>query len=220
MEPFANSRRWVSFVGLCAFLLAIASVACSSSEEFKGTELRPPQPAAPFELQNQFGRQVNLSDYAGKVTVLTFLYTNCPNVCPIVTSQLRDTHEMLGAADVAFVAISVDPERDTVQEAHAYSDKWKMTHNWDFLVEDRERLAPIWEAYYIDPANDDHSQGSGASSVKTGGVTGLQQDIVDRYLVIHTTPVYLIDAEGMRRVVFTPPFDTEDLAHDIRLLID
>ncbi len=231
MKRFGNRSRLVSLVSVGAILLIIVLTACSSSpEEFLGTRLTSGDPATPFELTDQFGQTVSLSDYDGKVVLLTFLYTNCPDVCPIVTSQLRKTHEMLGDAanEVAFVAISVDPERDSVEEAHAFSDDWDMTDNWAFLVGDEEELSPIWKAYYLDPAidaqsredADDHAEDVSTQTHDHDGVNAAGQDIENRYLVSHSTPVYLIDREGIMRVVSTPPLDIDILIHDIKLLVD
>ena len=228
MKEFGNRSRSLS---LGAILLVIVLTACSSPpEEFLGTELTSASPATPFELTDQFGQTVSLSDYEGKVVLLTFLYTNCPDVCPIVTSQLREAHEMLGsvADEVAFIAISVDPERDSVEAARAFSESWEMTDNWVFLVGDEEELSPIWKAYYLDPAinaqsredADDHAEDVSIQTTQRSGVSALGQDIESRYLVIHSTPVYLIDREGIMRVVSTPPLDIESLIHDIKLLVN
>ena len=182
--------------------------------------------APTFFLQNQFGQPTSLADHHGKVVVLTFLYTSCPDVCPIVTSQLRDTYEILGSssAQVALVAISVDPLRDTVEAAYAFSQKWEMTDRWDFLVGQEEELSPIWGAYYLQPiANYGLRQESedGADQHSDGAITSsaLAHVIDESYPVAHTTPVFLIDREGELRVVFTPPLDIEAVAHDIRLLL-
>ena len=234
MKEFEKRSGSLRLTSLGAILLAIVLTGCSSSPvEFLGTELTSASPATPFELTDQFGQTARLSDYEGKVVLLTFLYTNCPDICPVVTSQLRDAHEMLGsvADEVVFVAISVDPERDSVEAARAFSESWEMTDNWVFLVGDEEELSPIWKAYYLDPAinsqsreaaDGDHAHTEDADTQTThhDETSGLGQDIESRYLVIHSTPVYLIDREGIMRVVSTPPLDIESLIHDIKLLVN
>ena len=232
MKEFEKRSGSLRLTSLGAILLAIVLTGCSSSPvEFLGTELTSASPATPFELTDQFGQTARLSDYEGKVVLLTFLYTNCPDICPVVTSQLRDAHEMLGsvADEVVFVAISVDPERDSVEAARAFSESWEMTDNWVFLVGDEEELSPIWKAYYLDPAinsqsreaaDDGHAEDVSTQTTQRGGVSALRQDIESRYLVIHSTPVYLIDREGIMRVVSTPPLDIESLIHDIKLLVN
>ena len=224
----ADSRRWTAvWVGYAALLMTLLA-ACSGPQSFQGTPLRDSRDAQSFNLLNQLGQRISLSDRQGKVVVLTFLYTSCPDVCPIVTSQLRDTYEMLGSssAQVALVAISVDPRRDSVDAAHAFSQRWEMTDRWDFLVGQEDELAPIWSAYYLDPISDDgrrldgghgateHGEGEGEGS---SGAPG--QTIDESYLVAHSTPVYLIDRDGVLRVVFTPPLDPKAIVHDVRMLL-
>ena len=222
-----SSRRAPLLTIAAAFLtsvIALGLMACSEQESFQGTELTAASPAADFEFQNQWGRPFRLSDHRGEVVLLTFLYTNCPDVCPIVASHLRETHEILDedAEDVAFVAVSVDPQRDTVESARSFSDKWQMTDKWDFLVGARDRLSPIWTAYYLDPTATSPSDANldyGDEQHGHGGVDALGREITSSYLVSHSAPVYLINQEGKMRVVFTLPFQPEDLAHDVRLLL-
>jgi protein SCO1/2 len=223
---FLPKRTFVRAAGLFALFVTLGLVACSSAETFRGTVLTSENPASPFELSNQFGEHVSLEDRRGLPVVLTFLYTNCPDVCPLTTSLIRDAHEMLGedADDVAILAVSVDPERDTEQAALDYSERWRMTRNWDFLVGQRERLTDIWKAYFVAASVDESSHAEQATGAGGGlaqdSVKGLSQAIEERYLVSHSAPVYLIDQEGTMRVLFTLPFEAEDLAHDVRLLLE
>jgi protein SCO1/2 len=229
-DPPRSSRRRRVALNLATIATLLLAAACSSptAEEFAGTVLKNADAAFDFRLTDQFGRSASLQDHRGEVVVLTFLYTNCADVCPIVTNQLRDIYMQLaqsadGADDVAVLAVSVDPERDTVDEARTYLDKWGLVDDWRFLVGSREELAPIWKAYYLDPihVHDDptepHSHDSPDRSASGGALDSLSQG--QRYVVIHSTPVYLIDRQSRRRVVFTTPLDTEDVAHDIRLLL-
>ena len=205
----------------------VLTSACASSEEFLGTELTNGDEAADFSLRDHYGRLVRLSDLRGKVVALTFLYTYCLDICPVVADHVRDTHAMLGdeAADVAIVAVSVDPERDTQARALEYSRTWRMEDRWAFLVGAEEELAPVWTAYFIGPAVDDRgaepdTKAPVARTPAPTGVDALRDAIATAFLVIHSAPVYLIDREGTMRVVFTLPFEPESLTHDIRLLLD
>lgn len=227
MSAIANKMNRRSGWLLLIIALGIFAVACSQPEPFQGTTLTSGQRATPFDLVDQFGQPVSFSDFDDSVVVLTFLYTNCPDVCPITTSQLRDAHEMLGedAEYVSFLAISIDPERDTIGELHRFSEHWEMTENWSYVVGDEYTLRPIWESYYIDPAiiqdrDAEPPEPQPSTPVPSAsGVRGLQQDILQRYLIIHSAPVYIIDRNGVMRVVFTLPFETEALVHDVRQLI-
>ena len=211
----------VSWVAAC--LLVVVTAACSRQDAMVGTVLSSSEPAAPFELRDQFGEPAAIADYSGQVVVLTFLYTYCPDICPAATHRLRQTHELLGddADRVEFVAISVDPQRDSVERAYQYSLEKGMEDRWRFLVGSEEELSPIWRDYWLDPVidvpEDEHdSDGDGDH----GGNANATGDSTTPYLVGHTAPVYLIDRDGFRRIVFTQlSLDPQSLVHDIRLLI-
>src|SRR5690242_14255293 len=71
-------------------------------------------PAPNFRLTDQFGKSVSLAQFRGKPVVLTFLYTHCPDICPLTAEHLHSTMLELGkdAQNVAILAVSTDPLRD------------------------------------------------------------------------------------------------------------
>ena len=202
---------------------AIALVGCSGGEGLRGTVLEPVRPAPGFELTNQHGETVELSDRLGSVVAVTFLYTSCPDICPVIASHLREVRRLLGedAAEVEIVAISVDPDRDSVEAVYDYSRRWDMLHGWDFLVGDEGELRPVWRAYYVapsvDPSRDDGADGTGQKH--TSGTDALARDIAAAYTVSHAGPVYLVDRAGGMRSLFTLPFEPGDIVHDMRELL-
>ena len=204
-----------------ALLLATA---CSQAASFEGTELDPVRAATGFQLRDQFENRLSLSDLTGKVVVLTFLYTSCPDICPVITETLKRAHTQLGddAQEVRIVAVSVDPERDTAEQAHRYSEEKGMLHKWAFLVGEEEELAPIWSAYYIAAQRQELEEGGGASDrLASKADPHTDADITKLgYLVTHSSAAYLIDRQGRLRVLFTElSLDPEPLVHDIRLLL-
>ena len=213
-------------VSFAVFVLPLL-VACSASptrDDFKGTALTNEMQAADFELTDQFGEMRSLrEDFAGKVVVLTFLYTRCPDVCPIVANHLRDISSLLeeDSSDTAIVVVSVDPVGDTVDSAFAYSERWQMKDAWTYLVGSEDSLSPVWKAYYIDP----YVLGPGsADNVKEAGTTpkspggGVSALVEQSGRVIHSAPIYVIDAKGVLRSAFTLPLEPQDVVHDIRLV--
>ena len=188
--------------------------------EFNGTVLKSAELSPQFNLSNQFGQSVTLESLQGRVVVLTFLYTYCPDVCPIITTQLKGVQGQLEeeANAVEFVAISVDPERDTVEAARDYLERWKLGDKWQFLVGSRETLAPVWSSYYLDPYAED-ARGETPTPEPRGAMDSLSAAITERYLVVHSAPVFLIDRNGRRRVVFTSPLNPEEIIQDIRRLL-
>ena len=214
-----------------AFLIFLAAAGCSSSPSFNGTVLDSSTPAPAFELRDQHDNLVTLSDLSGRVIVLTFLYTSCPDICPVVTETLRQTYGLLGdaAAQVEFVAITVDPERDSVERAYRYSQERDMLDKWHFLVGTRKQLEPLWAAYYVAAApdrshhakDDDETFGEpeNAGAIRVG-VKAAFEEAAPFFTISHSAPVYLIDQLGYRRVIFTNlTLDPKPLVHDIQLLV-
>ena len=220
-------------VALIAVAFALAAASCGSepaASDFYGTALTNPDAAPDFSLTDQLGQPVSLSDMRGYAVALTFLYTHCPDVCPIVTSQLRDVQIALGddAASVRFLAVSVDPERDTPDAAREYLERWGLSDGWHFAVGDRDALSAVWANYYVEPyaetAANDSGESAGATPsptvVPSGALDALSAQIAERFTVMHGAPVFLIDGAGMRRVVFTPPLTPDEVAGDLRLLVE
>ena len=215
--------RAVPLLVLTAAMLAGCSQTPAS---FMGTELTAREPATGFTLVDQFGEETSLSDKRGNVVALTFLYTNCPDICPLTAHSLAKAHEALGddTAGVSIIAISVDPDRDTPQQAHTYSQQRNMLDKWSFLTGPEEELSLLWEAYYVavDRTDDSggaiESLGTDLARETLASSEGLSEKAA--YLVTHSAPVYLIDQEGrMRSVITDLTLDPEPLVHDIRLLL-
>ncbi len=197
----------------------LACVVAPPRDDFRGTALNGDVQAANFRLTDQFGAPTSLEDFSGKVALLTFLYTECTDVCPIAANHLRDVSDMLAAdaPDTAIVVVSVDPVGDSVDAALAYSERWQMTDRWTYLVGGEDALRPVWAAYYIDPYI--HGPGKDdAAPTRQASVGGVGALVEASGRVIHSAPIYIIDADGIMRVAFTLPFDPEDLAHDVRLV--
>jgi protein SCO1/2 len=129
---------------------------------------------------------------------LTFLYTSCPDVCPLVTQKLKDTSKLLGKAGsgVVFLVVTVDPERDTVERLYEYSRQFAMLDKWHFLTGTESKLKPVWDYYWVGKVSKDGK----------GNVT-------------HQAPVHIIDQEGRVRAVSGQTFRPAELAHDIEMLL-
>ncbi len=208
------------------FLLPLLS-SCSSTpapDEFRGTVFSDEREAQDFRLTDQFGRIRSLhQDFAGGVVVLTFLYTACPDVCPIVANHLRDISTLLeeDSSQVAIVIVSVDPEGDTVESVFDYSERWQMTNHWTYLTGDEASLKDVWKAYYIDPYIHGPSRAetpdtaSASFKAASGGVDAL---VEQTGLIIHSAPIYIIDADGKMRSAFTLPLASDDVMNDVRLV--
>ena len=223
--PYSLVTLWQAAVVFVSVLL----IGCSSGAgevSFSGTVIEDRREAQGFRLTDQFGNSAALDQYnEGKVVVLTFLYTYCPDICPIVAHHIKSAHERLGddAGDVSIVVVSVDPERDTVERAREYSEAWGMAANWAYLVGSEEELSTVWESYYVVAAVDEEARVADVPEEwkveRVRGVDALRRDIASRYTVTHHAPVYLIDRQGRVRVLHTLPFDPTDVVGDIRALL-
>ena len=193
---------------------------------FSGTVIEDRRVAPNFRLTDHFGNSVALDQFSeGRVVLLTFLYTYCPDICPIVAHHVKSVHETLGddAGEVSIVVVSVDPERDTVERAREYSEAWGMAANWAYLVGSEDELSPVWAAYYVVAAVDEEARVADVPEEwrveRVRGVDALRRDIASRYTVTHQAPVYLIDKQGRVRVLHTLPIDPADVVADIRALL-
>src|SRR5271167_2152611 len=94
-----------------------ASRARAKAADFDAQALLTPATLAPpLALRNYLGQPVNIDSYRGKAVLVTFLYTSCPDICPLITSQLRVAQNLMGhktSSKVQIIAVSVDPRGDT-----------------------------------------------------------------------------------------------------------
>ena len=186
------------------FLLIVALSACSAPVQLKGTDLGK-EPAPDFQLTDQNGTSVSLTGLRGKVVVLTFLYTHCPDVCPLIAEHLRATNEQLGDAanQVAFVAVSIDPANDTPAAIRTFDEAHRLRGSLIYLNGTPEQLEPVWKAYYIGVSGD-----TSPSSMAT-----------HPELLSHSSRVVVIDKAGKQRVNLGSDFDPADLAYNVRALL-
>jgi protein SCO1 len=102
--------------GLLLFLLMAWPIAGWAHGTGSDERLPVLGPAPDFTLTSQDGAQLSLSDFRGKVVVVTFIYTSCKDTCPFLTAKMAQVQDKLGkdfGSRIAFLSITVDPERDT-----------------------------------------------------------------------------------------------------------
>jgi protein SCO1/2 len=176
--------------------------------ELTGAVLTPAPVAQDFRLQDVNGRWVSLSSLRGKVVILTFLYAHCPDVCPLIADSLHRAYGLLGAtADkAAFVAVSVDPNGDTVTAIHHFLIEHHVQGELTYLRGTFAELRPVWAHYYV---------GSDVKEVNPEAVAAAKP-AADR--VGHTAIVYVIDPSGKIRTFLSGNFDPRDLVTDVKAL--
>jgi protein SCO1/2 len=110
-------------------------------------------PAPPFTLTSQDAKPVALADLHGKVVALTFIYTGCSDICPLLTQKMVDVQDALGAefgTKVAFVSITLDPEHDTPEVLKDYAQFWgAKDEGWSFLTGSPEAVRDVTRRYGV-----------------------------------------------------------------------
>jgi protein SCO1/2 len=189
-------------LALCA-LAAGAHGAAARDGALRSGAFEPARPAPELALPATGGGEFRLSRQRGKVVALTFGYTSCPDICPTVLAELAQVRVRLGGAArrVQVAYVTVDPERDSAARLRAYTEQFDKT--FVGLTGTPEQLAAVWKAYGV--------------SVVRRDVPGTRPPM---YLLHHSASVFLIDPAGRLRVM--APFGTpvDDVAHDIRILLE
>jgi protein SCO1 len=207
--------RWLWWLGaaLGVALVAVAIVmlrAQAASDGLVGGGIvDPPQAAPNFTLTDQHGHQDSLVGLRGKPIALTFVYTHCPDACPLIASNMHAAYLRLGgdASKVAMVAVTVDPERDDVAQVLQFSQDRGLADEWLFLTGTRPELERVWSSFGIDARSTD-TQGNPATPSAS-----------DPELVEHSAPIYLIDKHGNVRAMLPIDFKADDLATDLSRLL-
>ncbi len=172
-----------------------------SATPLPGTVYDPPQAVSDFTLTSQTGQPVHLSDLRGKVAVIFFGYTNCPDVCPTTLADFKRVKADLSddASRVVFVFISVDGARDTPDRLAAYVGAFDP----DFigLTGDDATIRTIAKDY----------------GVFFQRVTTAADD--PNYLVDHTASSFVVDPEGRLALVMPYQADAQGMAQRIRDLL-
>ncbi len=162
--------------------------------------LTPAEPAPPLALHNYLGQPVNIASYKGKAVLVTFLYTNCPDVCPLFASDLRVALNLMGPkldSKVQVIAVSVDPRGDTPKAVAAFLARHGMTGRMQYLIGSAKELARVWKAWGV----------------------GSERDAQQPQFINHTGLVYGITGKGLRLTLYASSFQPSEIAHDVPLLV-
>jgi protein SCO1/2 len=191
-----HSRFLIALVG--AALLGVCTPARVHPEQ-ADARLSRIGPAPDFALTMQDGGQVGLADLQGKVVVVTFIYASCADTCPLLTAKLVGIQRQLGSdgARVRFVAITVDPEKDTPAALRRYAEgHGAKAPGWIFLTGTEGEIGEVARRYGI------------YVKKRPGGD------------VDHTFLTSVIDGEGVLRVQYQGVrFSPGEFLRDLRSLL-
>jgi protein SCO1/2 len=192
---------------LALLLLTAVAAGCGSStaaetttapkKRFAGGELTPPKPAPPIDLHDARGQRVTLAAQRGRYVLVTFIYTHCPDVCPLITQNLNTALRVIGPKarkQVRVLAVSVDPAGDTPKAVKAYERERHLFPQFRYLIGTRAELRRVWKAWHV-------------LAVET------KPDLVD-----HVAYTALVDTKGRERVLYGSSVRATQVVHDLRAL--
>jgi protein SCO1/2 len=183
---------------VASVLLMLPVLVAAGEPALKAGVFDPPREAPDFSLQSSDGGTLALRSYRGKVVVLGFGFTSCPDVCPTTLATLAQARRKLGsaAADVQVVYVTVDPERDDSVRMKDYLRAFDPT----FIggTGPAGRLAAVRKDYGI----------LAEKKLKGGS-----------YTVAHSSYTYLIDRRGRLRALMQYGRDPDDYVHDLKILL-
>ena len=167
-----------------------------------GLPAQSPSPAPDFALVNQDGTRVSLHQFRGRLVILTFIYTHCPDICPLTTAKLVRVQNELKkrgwfGKKVVLLSMTFDPQRDTPAVMKAYAAKFKVDHaGWHFLSGPPGTVMKVVQAYHV-PVR---------PSAKPGRID-------------HGLPTLVIDPQGRILGFYNPDFDPQDVVRDLTHLL-
>jgi len=201
-------HRGVALLGLLLFGAVVGGCGSASqpsqtastaaaTARLGGIPIQPARAAPPLALRNYTGQSVDLAAFRGKAVLVTFVYTHCPDVCPLIVSKLAAAQRQLGgeARQVQILAVTVDPKNDTPGAVRHFLAVRGATGRMDYLIGSPRQLLPIWKAWGI------------AVLVTKSG------DTAD-----HTALVYGITASGKIAVAYPSSFTPDTIVHAVPLL--
>lgn len=195
----------IRLILIFVFCISVVSNVAAENVATESTALKsgvfdPPRMAPDFSLPSSRDNQFTLSEQRGKILVLGFGFSNCPNVCPMTLANLAQTYKNLGAlADqVQVVYMTVDPERDTPVRLREYLTNFNS--HFVGVTGSADELAAVRQAYGIIAKKEVH---------KNGG----------NYEVHHSSYIYLIDRNGLLRALVPFGKSADDITHDIKILL-
>ena len=189
-------NRKLTMIGtaiLAVLILAAGVLVATRKPSFRGTVINPPAPAAEIKLTDSNGQPFSLGSQRGRIVLLYFGYTNCPDECPATMAKLKLTMGIVGnlAQNVQVLMVTTDPARDNSTQMKKWMTGFYPTFLGLFGTPDQLRQA--YNAYGV--------------TVEDGGET-------------HTTYLYVIDSKGNLRLTFDgPTMDPQDVADDVQTLM-
>lgn len=195
-----------AFAALMVSVAALGLAGCDklfapAKSPFQGVDVTGSDMGRELRLRDATGRERSLADFRGKVVVVAFGYTHCPDVCPMTLSNLASARKKLGAdgKDVQVLFVTVDPKRDKPELLAQYVPAFDPT--FIGLTGTPEEVAKVTKDFHV-YAN--------AREGKPG----------EDYTVDHSAQMFALDRQGSMRLVFAPDLPPEAIASDLHILLN
>lgn len=199
MTLIRYARRFGRQAFAAAAMVVVLAACSGDAPAFKGTDITGTHLGRDLALTDQTGQPRTLKSFDGKVTVVFFGFTQCPDVCPTALAEMAQVMKKLGkdADRVQVAMITVDPERDTQEVLKAY-----MT---------------AFDPRFIGLRGDEAQTKAAAGSFKAYYARAPQKD--GNYSMDHTAAFYILDGKGEARVLSASTIGVDALTHDIKALL-
>jgi protein SCO1 len=184
-------------LGLLAVCAVLLCSACGGVR-LEGDRGGDHGPAPQILLRDHEGRLFDLQQQRGRVVLVTFLYTKCRDICPLIASSLNAVLANLAPDDrrqVRAVAVSVDPRGDTFASARRYVNEKHLLPEFRYLVGTKQDLQPVWSSY------------------------GVLTDPVSVESIDHTGRIVLIGRDGRVRARLRPNVPAATMLDDVNKLL-
>jgi len=153
--------------------------------------------APDFKLVNQFGQPMSLSQFRGKVVMLSFEDSECTTVCPLTTQSMVEAKQLLGSAgnQVQLLGVDANPDATAVGDVLSYSRVHGMVNQWDFLTGSPAQLKATWAAYHV--------------------AVQIEQGQID-----HTPALFIIDQRGREQKLYLTQMAYSSVSQSAEVLAD
>jgi protein SCO1/2 len=203
MNKLPIDRRLYIARGVLSVVLALLLVACdnhASSSRFASSDITGVRWGRDFHLQDHTGKPRSIADFKGKVVMLFFGYTHCPDQCPTTMAEMAGVRSKLGedGRRVQGLFVTVDPRRDTPQVLAQY--------------------VSAFDPSFLGLYGDENTTAAVASEFKFY-YRVQKTDAQGNYSVDHGSVIYVFDPTGHLRLLISPGTSVDAMAADVRLLL-
>jgi protein SCO1/2 len=175
-----------------------ATAAAPAKQKFAGATATPRKSAPTLKLRDYTGKPVDIRTLKGKPVLVTFLYTHCPDICPLIAGHLHTAQAELGAKakDLNIIAVSTDPRRDSPAAIRKFLSAHRMLGRMHYLMGTPAQLRPVWKRWHV----------------------VAEPDSKHPNFINHSSFIYGIDAQGRLTTLYPANFQPKDVVHDVPLL--